>query len=185
MRMALIARAGAFLGLAALAGCGRPAGAPAAAVPPARKAGLWEQSLTRDGKPGRLGALKICLDATTDSKIGVFGRHFAKGDCQRSVARDAAGVYHFSSICTLENGGVARVMGTASGDFGSGYTVRSEINVSGAPLESMNGMHEIDIAAHYRGPCPENMRPGDVNLGSGLKVNMDRLPEIAKSLGGG
>jgi hypothetical protein len=29
------------------------------------------------------------------------------------------------------------------------------------------------------------MRPGDVSLGSGLKVNMDRLPQIAAALSGG
>jgi hypothetical protein len=49
----------------------------------------------------------------------------------------------------------------------------------------MNGMHVIDIAGRYEGACPATMRPGDVNLGSGLKVNMDRLPQIASAVTGG
>jgi hypothetical protein len=182
--MAPLARAGACAGLAILAACGRPSGEQAAA-PPARKAGLWEQSLTRDGQPGRLGVLRVCLDAATDSKFAVFGRHFAKGACQRSVTRTADGIYHFSSTCADADGATVKVMGTAAGDFATGYKVRSEVNVSGAALGSLNGMHEVDMTGRYLGPCPPDMRPGDVNLGSGLKVNIDRLPQIARAVGGG
>jgi hypothetical protein len=152
---------------------------------PSRKAGLWEQSLTRDGKPGRLGGLKVCLDAATDRKLSVFGRHFDQGDCRRQVTRDATGVYRFNSTCNLEDGAVLKAMGAATGDFASSYTVHSEVNVSGSPIETMNGMHEIKISAHYKGPCPAGMRPGDVSLGSGMKANLDHLPHIAGVLSGG
>ena len=185
MRMAIVGRAGALVTLATLAGCGKPVSDGAAAAVPTRRAGLWEQVLTRDGKPGRLGVLDICLDAAADQKLSAFGRHFGEGKCERTVTRDAAGVYHFASSCNLENGAVAKTMGTATGDFGAGYSVHSEVNVSGAPFGPMNGMHVVDISGRYKGPCPSGMRPGDVSLGSGLKVNMDRLPKIAEAMGGG
>jgi hypothetical protein len=200
MRMARVRRAGGLatqarpgesaafacvIVMSTLTGCGKVDGQGSAAAMPSRKAGLWEQVLTRDGKPGRLGVLTLCVDAATDHKLGVFGRHVGRGDCDRTVTRDAAGVYHFSSTCSLTNGTTVRSMGTASGDFGSGYTVHSEVNISGAPIAPMNGMHVIDITGRYEGACPATMRPGDVSLGSGMKVNMDNLPQIASAVSGG
>jgi hypothetical protein len=173
------------IALAALTGCGKIDDGGSTAATPSRKAGLWEQVLTRDGKPGHLGVLTLCVDAATDHELGVFGRHVGKDDCDRTVTRDPAGVYHFVSTCTLSNGTLVKSMGTASGDFASGYKVHSEVNISGAPIAPMNGMHVIDIAGRYEGACPASMRPGDVSLGSGLKMNMDRLPQIASAVGGG
>ena len=185
MLLVTVAHLGGLAALAALAGCGKPSDGDAAASPPVRKAGLWEQVITRDGKPGRFGVLKVCLDADADHKLGVFGRHFAKSDCQKSVTKDATGLYHFTSSCALPNGGSVKSMGTASGDFDSNYSVHSEVNVTGAPLEPVNGMHVVDLTGTYKGPCPSGMRPGDVNLGSGLTVNIDRLQQLAGVLGGG
>jgi hypothetical protein len=172
------------MALTALSGCGKVDGVGSAATAPSRKAGLWEQVLTRDGKPGRLGVLTLCVDAATDHQLSVFGRHVGKGDCERTVNRDAAGVYHFASACTLSNGTLVKTMGTASGDFGSGYRVHSEVNISDAPLAPMNGMHVVDITGRYVGACPATMKPGEVSLGSGLKVNMDRLPQIVSDVAG-
>jgi hypothetical protein len=173
------------IALAALTGCGKFEGGGSSAAAPSRRAGLWEQVLTRDGKPGRLGVLSLCVDAATDHELGVFGRHVGKGDCDRAVTRDATGAYHFASTCTLSNGTLVKSMGTASGDFASGYKVHSEVNISGAPIAPMNGIHVIDISGRYQGACPATMRPGDVSLGSGVKVNMDRLPQIASAVTGG
>jgi hypothetical protein len=182
MRMATFAAASVLTGMATLAGCGKPAGGPSTTTFPARKAGLWEQSMTRDGKPGRLGALNVCLDAAADARLGLFGRHFGKPGCPREVSRDGAGVYHFHSTCTLDNGAVVNSRGDASGDFNTDYQVYSEISVSGAPYEPMNGVHTVTITGRYKGACPADMRPGEVSLGSGLRVSMDRLAEIAAAL---
>jgi hypothetical protein len=200
MRMANVRRAGVLatqarpvegaafvwvIALATLTGCGKVDADGSTAAAPSRKAGLWEQVLTRDGKPGRLGVLTLCVDAATDHELGVFGRHVGKGDCERAVTRDAAGVYHFASTCTLTNGTLVKSMGTAWGDFSSGYKVHSAVDITGAPIAPMNGTHVIDITGRYEGVCPSTMRPGDVSLGSGMKINMDRLPQIASAVTGG
>ncbi len=176
MRIVIFARAGAMATLASLAGCGKPVGESASTGMPTRRPGLWEQVLTRDGKPGKLGRLKICLDAASDLKLGVFGRHFAKGECQKSVSHDATGAYHFSSSCSLKGGELVSTRGAANGDFTSRYDVQSDISVSGSPVEPMNGTHAIHITGRYRGPCPAGMRPGEINVGAGMKINIDRLP---------
>lgn len=176
MRILMIARIAGLAALASLAGCERLAREPASTGMPIRKPGLWEQVLTRDGKPGKLGGLKICLDAASDLKLGVFGRHFAKGECQKSISHDATGAYHFSSSCSLKGGELVSTQGVANGDFTSRYDVQSDISVSGSPVEPMNGTHAIHITGRYRGPCPAGMRPGEINVGSGMKINIDQLP---------
>ncbi len=171
--------------LSALAGCDRPAKPTSNAAMPARKPGLWELSMTRDGRPGRLGVMRLCLDPASDTRLGVFGhRHDANG-CRQSVNRDAAGVYHFDSSCTLREGGVASARGAAKGDFTTGYDVDAQVDVTGAAFDPMNGAHAIHVAGRYQGPCPATLHPGEVSLGAGLKFNMDRLPQIAQAIDGG
>jgi hypothetical protein len=185
MRKVLMARAGALLMLTAAAGCEKPVRQGAGATVPTRKAGLWEQVLTRDGKPGRLGGLKLCLDAATGARFSVFGHDFDRDGCRRSVTRDAAGAYHFASTCPLEAGGVASLEGTATGDFNSDYDIHAHMDVSGAPFGPMNGAHAIHVTGRYKGPCPSDMSPGEASLGAGLKVNIDRLPQVARAMAGG
>jgi hypothetical protein len=186
MRSTPIATATLVAALASVGGCGKPTdhSATATTAPPARKAGLWAQTMTRDGKPGKLGVLKVCLDPATDARLSVFGRHFGQANCPHALSRDDKGAYHFQSTCTLKSGGVLTSRGVATGDFGSGYEVHSEVTVRDAPLEAMNGLHSVTITGRYRGPCPADMRPGDIDLGSGIRVSVDRLAQIAGAIEG-
>ena len=182
MRTVIIARAGVLAGLAILGGCGKPAQDGASTSAPSRRAGLWEQVLTRDGKPGPLGRLRICIDRATDRRFSAFGNAFNTRQCQRHVTRDGT-VYRFTAECTRDNGAAVKMAGIASGDFKQTYQVRSEVAVNGAGLDAMNGVHAIEVKGRYLGPCPDDMRPGDVSMGGGLKVNIDRLPKIAAAMG--
>lgn len=168
--------------LAALAACGRKP-ADNAASPPARRAGLWQISVTRDAKPGPLGTLQVCLDPVADARFTVFGRHFATGACDRKITKDPQGVYHFESQCTLQDGANVTTHGVATGDFVSGYEVDTEVSVQGATFRPMNGSHRIHFSGRWQGQCPSGLRPGDVSLGSGLKVNIDQLPALAAAAG--
>ena len=85
----------------------------------------------------------------------------------------------------MKSGAVVTSRGVATGDFGSGYEVRSEVAIKDAPFEAMNGLHSVTITGRYKGPCPPGMRPGEVNLGSGVKVSIDRLSQIAGALEAG
>ena len=182
MRTLIMARAGACVGLAILGGCAKPATGGAETSIPTRQAGLWEQVLTRDGKPGRLGKLQICVDPATDARFSAFGQRINSAECQKHFTREG-GVYRFTASCTRENGGIVKIVGVATGDFTQSYRVLSEIDVTGASLEPVNGTHVLEITGRYLGSCPHDMRPGDVSLGGGLKVNIDRLPQIARGMG--
>ncbi len=174
------------MGLASLTACHKP-GSAAAPGPengrmPPRKAGLWIQSMNHDGKPGRWGDIKMCVDAATDAQISMLGRQFAKGPCERTVTRDAGSVYHFLSTCRLGENGVVTSRGTASGDFVATYRVHTENDIAGAPFPPINGHHVTEVAGRYAGPCPANMAPGDITISS-LHMNLNRLPMAQKALG--
>ncbi|MGH7017101.1 MAG: DUF3617 domain-containing protein [Caulobacteraceae bacterium] len=180
----------AVLALFALAGCGARHGGVGASAPrsagqiPGRRAGLWEETISRDGRPlAEGGKLEICLDAATDAKVGIFGREAAGSLCrQRSVVRLANGDYRFSSTCTLGKAGVITSHGLASGDFSSSYRVDSESTVSGASIPPLNGHHRSLILARYAGPCSADMSPGDMLIDGDVKVNVNRLGQGVRAL---
>ncbi len=192
MRITMIAIPAALSATLAMTACNKPASNPKPVVGPAavsgagvtapiRRAGLWEQAMLRDGKPamGPMGGkLSLCLDADTGAKMGVFGRQMGRGMCQQqSVTRGLDGSYTFASSCTFPGGGRFVSKGAASGDFSSHYVVRSETDVSDAPMERMNGHHTMEMTAVWKGPCPSDMKPGDMVMGNGFKVNVAQMME--------
>ncbi|MEP6967276.1 MAG: DUF3617 family protein [Pseudomonadota bacterium] len=182
----------------ALAACGKPGetksgGGPsaAAAAPtpiatvPARKSGLWEQTMTRDGKPGRMGKLRMCLDPATDAKMSLFGQSMGKSLCKsQSLSRGLDGSYSFRSTCDMGDGGSATSSGTLTGDFATRYKVHSESDITGARYAPMNGHHVTEIEAVWAGPCPAGMVAGDMEMGPGIKLNINKLSDAAAAMGG-
>ena len=186
MRTTLLAISAAALALAA---CGKTdqaktpsasgAVAPASAGPaslPARKAGLWIQTMSRDGAAGRMGQMRICIDSATDAKMSMFGQKMGKSLCQgQSVSRGLDGAFSSTSTCSMGQGGTITSKGTVTGDFSSKYHVHSESDIAGASLAAMNGHHVTDIDGVYAGPCPADMAPGDISLANGMKINAARF----------
>ncbi|HEY5105377.1 MAG TPA: DUF3617 family protein [Caulobacteraceae bacterium] len=161
-------------GAVAVAG-GGSRGVLASIGTPQRRGGLWEQTMTRDGEPSPMGVMRMCIDQATDARMSVFGKAAAGNLCQsRSVSRDLAGVFHFSSTCAMGHAGTVTSTGTASGDFSSKYLVHSESQVSGSSIAAMNGHHVTEMQANWAGPCPANMAPGDVIVG-GFKMNLNSM----------
>src|SRR5437763_1204311 len=61
------------------------AAAPTAASTPVRKAGLWVQTMTRDGRTSPMGRMRICIDPATDARLSVFGEKAGKAMCRRQM----------------------------------------------------------------------------------------------------
>ena len=171
--------AAAMAGLA-LSGCGKggnstaaktaaavpaPASAPAAARP-VRKAGLWEQT-TEFGQVKQ--ASRICLDAATDAEMGLQAKP-ADSPCSQSEVKPVAGGWEFAATCDLGEAGKMVSHGVATGDFGSAYRVEVESTTTGAAAPQMNGVRKFAIAAKWLGPCPADMKPGDIVLAGGMRI---------------
>jgi hypothetical protein len=177
------------LGATSLAACARPSVqddqlAHAPTLAPVRKAGLWEQTLMRDGKPANHASMRVCLGDAADDRLWVFDKRMQSERCQRQITRASDGSYHFSSSCRLGPRAVVSATGVASGDFSSAYTVRSAVSVSGAPFAELDGAHEVELVSRYRGPCPSDMAPGQIALDHGMRIKPHRLPALAAAFVG-
>ena len=82
----------------------------------------------------------------------------------------------FRSTCRIGRGGVIDSAGTVWSDYGSSYRLHADSVVSGSLFAPLNGRHVTEVTAKYVGACPEGMAPGEVILGPGLRVNLNRLP---------
>ena len=176
--------------LLALTACNRkPAGGPkppaSPAAPPASRAvtpaaaperapGLWEQKVSA---AGRSQVSRICLDKAVERRFTWWGQHAGQGACaQPKVTPRAGGGWDFASSCDMGEGGKTSTQGTVTGDFARRYRLTARSTVSGAVSSEMNGTHELTLEASWQGPCPAGMRPGDMILPGGMKINMLQMP---------
>jgi len=193
--------------LAVLAGCSKPktdANAPAAADAgaavstggsasqtnilehmPARKEGLWIQTMSHNGAATSLGEMRMCLDAAADQKFGMLGRGMTNTMCQTAVSRGLDGAYAYSASCKMGAAGTVTSKGTITGDFSSAYKVHSEsdVDMSGAGRPPRHSV--TDVEARYAGPCPAGMVAGDMEMGHGIKFNINKMPNLGQAMGGG
>jgi hypothetical protein len=161
---------------AGLAGCGKkdqaadgkvaatePSSAPAAAapvVPPKRKAGLWQQTMTADG---HAMTSRICTDEAFEQQATWAAGPAMPGACTQSVT-PAAGGWRIHSQCDMGSGGKSITDGTVTGDFGGRYEVKATTTVTGAAVPQMNTSGEVSIVAEYKGACPAGWAAGDMEI---------------------
>jgi hypothetical protein len=153
-------------------GAARPATATAPAGPvtmPSRKPGLWKQTVTTSGTHQ---VSSICLDKAAEAKLAVWGAGASKDVCQQNELSPVPGGWAFKSTCDMGSGGKTTSHGTVTGDFNTRYKVQSESTTEGAGAPQMNGAHMMSLEAVWEGPCPADMKPGDMSLPGGMKINM-------------
>jgi hypothetical protein len=148
------------------------AAAPTAA--PERTPGLWEQKVSA---AGRTQVTRICLDRAAERRFTWWGQHAGQSACAHTqLTPRAGGGWDFASTCDMGRGGRISTRGTVTGDFAKRYQVTAKSTVSDAAAPEMNGAHELTVEASWQGPCPAGMRPGDMLLPGGMKINMMQTP---------
>ena len=136
---------------------------------PARRPGLWRQSLSM---AGLIQTAWICIDPTTDARVSLVGAQSTSGECGRPRITREQGGWRFQSDCDMGSGGHTLTVGTAIGDFGSRYVVRARSTTTGAAVPQMSGTRSFTAVATWEGSCPAGMTPGDMNLPGSLTVNL-------------
>ena len=134
---------------------------------PMRRDGLWEMTMQMSAPMQMTMTSRQCTDATQEKAGAAFrnsGPSGASGvDCKSGIPLPApGGGWSFSSTCTMRNMTMS-TSGTARGDFRSGYHMESVTRMSPAPMPQMAENHMI-IDAKWIGPCPADMKPGDVEM---------------------
>ncbi len=148
------------------------ASSPSPISPPHRKAGLWVVSVTSGERMKQ--TIRQCLDETTEAKMKWWGSNASSksSDCQQeSVTPHLGGGWDFHSVCNMGESGTVTADGAARGDFSSHYTVEVNSVTSGSPMPEANGTHKTSMAGDWQGPCPADMKPGDMEV-NGFKINL-------------
>jgi hypothetical protein len=143
---------------------------------PPRRPGLWEVTMGAAGAPGP--TLKMCIDAETDQIFHQVGTDFKTKRCDQSDVK--------VNGTTVTADGECKVHGTT-------ITTTSTTNFTG------DSAYHTDIKSHFdpaflgktdttmtqdgkwTGDCPADMKPGDMVLGNGIKINVKTL-NMLKSL---
>jgi hypothetical protein len=131
-----------------------------------RKAGLWEQTVTTDG---RSQTTRLCLDAHAGTAFSLTTLDKAKA-CDPPRLSGAAHGFAFDQACNLGEGARETAHGTVSGDLGSAYRMTITTTVSGAKGPLINATRTSVVTAAWKGPCPAGMKPGEIDLPGGERL---------------
>jgi hypothetical protein len=113
--------------------------------------------------------------------MGWWGQQASKDMCTHTAfTRGLDGSMSFSSSCDMGASGHTVTKGVATGDFATGYQMQAETTTTGAAAPQMNGVHKMTVEAAWKGPCPADMKPGDMELPGGMKINMLAMADAAK-----
>ena len=151
--------------LASLALAAAAAIPAAASAQPMRKDGLWEMTMQMSVPMAMTMTSRQCTDASLEKGGAAFrnqNQNMPKGvDCKSDLPTPAAGGgWAFGSTCHMSSMTMT-THGVARGDFNSGYHMESTTEMSPAPMPQMAQSHMV-IDAKWLGPCPADMKPGDV-----------------------
>jgi hypothetical protein len=149
-------------------------------TPPDRRPGLWEQTMSTAGMKQ---VSKICFDEAVAKKMSLWGQQASETNCSQQSLTPTLGGWKFASSCKMGAGGTIVSSGEAKGDFNSHYTVAIHSTTTGASVAQMNGVHDMTLEATWKGPCPPGFKPGDIELPTGMKINMLAVDASAGAAG--
>jgi uncharacterized protein DUF3617 len=143
---------------------------------PVRKAGLWEMKMVRSGSPTPETTMQHCTDESTDKEMSTTFSPLSKDLCSKQDTQKTATGYVTDSVCKV---GAMSITSHSeiTGDFNSGYTVKSTAHNEGGPANVPRDS-TTTIEAKWLGACKPDQKPGDIVLPSGVKMNVKDMEKL-------
>jgi hypothetical protein len=148
-------------------------GLPAFALElPARKPGLWQLKIEFMNRQVPAQTVKQCIDAATDK---LMNSSYTGGvSCSKQDVSKSGATMTIDTVCQV---GPATNTSHAviDGSFDSGYTMNvTSTRTGGPPLPGLppGAATHTTITATWLGPCAAGMRPGDMIMANGMKMNV-------------
>jgi hypothetical protein len=139
---------------------------------PSRKAGLWEMSMTFEGRNTPPQTMQQCIDATTDKAMQDMSAGMRGQSCSKREMKKVGDTVVFDSVCDTGTG-TTTSHGVVAGDFNSAYTVKINSKREGGPaIPNMPAETNMSIAAKWLGACKADQKPGDIIMANGMKMNV-------------
>lgn len=137
---------------------------------PALKEGLWETVMTEEGQSS---VAKHCVgDQSSLKEMLNTSKTAMQGFCSEITFNKTASGYVSKMSCNL---GISKldVQSDISGDFDSAYTVNTRSTMN-PPLMGKSGGTSVS-KSKYLGACTSDMKPGDVIMPDGKKMNVQDM----------
>jgi Protein of unknown function (DUF3617) len=147
---------------------------------PKMKAGLWESTSSSSGAKGAQAHTtksSMCINETVQKDMMAFSQTMGAKCSKNSMRRDG-NKYYGEAECAMGNMTVkSQSVTTFTGDA----AFRTENRATFSP--PMAGMSESTTTqeSKFTGPCPANMKPGDMNMG-GRITNINDLAKMMKGM---
>lgn len=140
---------------------------------PKRKSGLWEQTMNFASQKGTGMTMKQCIDQKTDDMMRSQAREAQadmQKDCSKQDWKQVSGGYEFESVCTFQ-GTKHTTKGKVTGNMDSAYKMVMDVQYD----PPMNGMatNHMEMEAKWTGACPPDMKPGDMIMPGGMRMNVE------------
>ena len=154
---------------------------------PPRRPGQWEIRMVTE-KPGGIPevATQVCIDAATDREIMEFGLRMSKKACAKYAFKREGKAFVIDAECEL--GPVKSVTRTIiTGDFQSSYAMRIEGTAeggfkSGDAKKAAQPTLMVHTARWAGAACTGGMKPGDMTMPGGIKVNVKQMRKLQNIL---
>ncbi len=155
---------------------------PALAQSPPRKAGLWEEAVTRHIVDGRdrtaemaqFAVTKYCVDADSEQRTAAMGARLNPARCERLGSQQIGATTVSESACKF-GGASTRIQRVTMKNSDVAYTVLTSFRrEGGTPSET-----QTTIEATWTGECAPDQKPGDIISSNGTRNNIGDLPRPA------
>jgi hypothetical protein len=137
---------------------------------PSRKPGLWEVTIAAAGAPAH--KMQMCIDAATDQLFHTVGTDLRTKHCAQNDVKVNGAVVTSDSVCKIHG---TTVTTTATTNFTSDSAYHSDIKTHFDPAVLGKTDEAMTQDGTWSGPCPADMKPGDLVLANGIKINVKTL----------
>jgi hypothetical protein len=147
-----------------------------AAEIPARKPGLWDMTLTLEGRNVAPVLMQQCVDAVTDRSLQSKLTNVKQEACTKRDVQNSGDTITVDSVCKFGTFTVTTHT-VVTGSFDNAYTARiNSKREGGSPLpagtQSVIGDRTLVVAGKWLGPCKADQKPGDIITPDGIKTNV-------------
>jgi hypothetical protein len=139
---------------------------------PKRKPGLWEVTLHMAQGAMPPQGMKFCTDAATDAELYRFGINAAQGMCSRYDLHRSGDVATVDTECRM---GDMKMTSRAVMTFTGDAAYKTDIQTHFDPPVMGRSDSTMTQEAKWTGPCPAEMKPGDLVGPNGMKLNMKSM----------
>ena len=139
----------------------------------ARRPGLWKMVTETGSMEHPTREVRICLDKPTEAALFRLAMGGSQGTCDSPSGKRRGDTMTTDMVCTVgETRITTRTIMTFKGDTEYHREIKAHFD---PPTRTGRSDATSSQDAKWLGPCPDDMRPGDIVTPSGARSNLDAL----------